>query len=60
MKEVEELMIPPDGVKGKLNGMLGCVPPDKRCELLDGELTHELWDEKDSEILLLLMTPTCC
>ena len=24
-------------------------PPDKGCDLLDGELTHEYWDENGSE-----------
>ena len=43
-------MIPPDGVKRKLDGVVERVPPDKGCEVLDGELTHE-WDEHDSENL---------
>ena len=29
--------------------MVDSVSPDKSCEALDGELTHELWDGKDSE-----------
>ena len=36
-----ELTIPPDGVKRKLDGMLGIVQPDKGCEVLEEELTHE-------------------
>ena len=42
-------MIPPDGAKQKLDGVVDSVPPDKGCESLDGELTHEYWDENDSE-----------
>ena len=34
-------MIPPDSVKVKLDGVIDSVPPDKGCEVLDGELTHE-------------------
>ena len=40
LKKVEEL-IPPDGVKRKLDGVVDSVPPDKGCEVLDGGLTHE-------------------
>ena len=29
--------------------MVGNVPPDKGCKVLDGELTHEEWNENDSE-----------
>ena len=29
LKEEEELMIPPDGVKQKLDGVVDSVPPDK-------------------------------
>ena len=25
------------------------APTNKGCEVLDGELTHEYWDENDSE-----------
>ena len=32
-KEVEELMMPPDGVKQNLNGAVGSVSPDKGCEV---------------------------
>ena len=37
-------MISPDGVKKKLDGVTDSVPPDKACEVLDGELSHEQWD----------------
>ena len=39
--EVEEFMIQPDGVKLKLDGVVDRVPPDKGCEVRDGELTHK-------------------
>ena len=41
LKEIGELMIPPDIVKRKLDGVVDSVPSDKGCEVLDGELTHE-------------------
>ena len=41
LKEVKELIIPPDGVKCSLDGLVDSVPRDKGCEVLDGELTHE-------------------
>ena len=34
-------MIPPDGVKRKLDGVIDSILSDKGCEVLDGELTHE-------------------
>ena len=34
-------MTPPDGAKRKLGGVVDIVPPDKGCEVLDGQLTHE-------------------
>ena len=40
-KKVEELTIPPDGVKTKLDGVVDFVPPDKGCEVFRGELTNE-------------------
>ena len=41
LKEVEELMILPDGVGQRLDEVVDRVPPDKSCEVLDGELTHK-------------------
>ena len=41
LKGVEELMIPPDGFKRKLDGVIDSVPPDKGYEVLDGELINE-------------------
>ena len=41
LKEVDEMMIPLDGVKRKSDGVVDSVPPDKGCEVLYGELTHE-------------------
>ena len=40
-REVEELMMPPDGVEQKFDVVVDSVPPDKGCEVLDWELTHE-------------------
>ena len=42
-------MIPPDHVKQKLDGVVGSAPPDKGCEMLDGALTYEYYDENDSK-----------
>ena len=42
LKEVEELMTPPDGVKCEFDRVVDSVPPDKGCEVLDGELTHKM------------------
>ena len=42
-------MIPPDGIKRKLDGDVDSVPPEKGCEVLDGELIHQYLDENDSE-----------
>jgi len=41
LMEVEELMIPPDGVMRKLDGVVESAPSDKGCEVLDGKMTHE-------------------
>ena len=41
LKQVEKLMIPPDGVKWKLDKRVDSVPPYKGCVVLDGELNHE-------------------
>ena len=49
LKEVEELMILPGCVRRKMDKVTALHPPDKDCELLDGELTHENWSENDSE-----------
>ena len=32
-------MILPDGVRRKLDGVIDSVPPDKGCDVLDGELS---------------------
>ena len=47
LKEVGEVMTPPDGVKGKLDGIIDSIPTDKACEVLDGEVTDEEWDAND-------------
>ena len=41
MKEVEELLIPSDDIKEKLDGAVHSALPDKGCEVVDGELSHE-------------------
>ena len=41
-------MIPPDGVKRKLDEVVDSIQPGKGCEVLVGELTHEQRDENDS------------
>ena len=48
LKKLEEVMIPPDGVKQKLDGNVDSVPSDERYELLDGQLTEEEWDENEN------------
>ena len=49
LKKLEEVMIPPDGVERKLDGVVDHVPPDEGYEVLDGELTEEEWDENENE-----------
>ena len=41
LNEIRELMVPPDGVKWKLDGMVDSVPPDKGCQVLDRDLSFE-------------------
>ena len=53
-------MIPPDSSKRKLDGVVDSVPPEKGCEMLDGELTHEQRDKNESEIFLIVMIPIFC
>ena len=43
------LMIAPFGVKQKIGRSGRQCSPDKGCEVLGGELTHEYLDENDSE-----------
>ena len=40
--------------------MVDKVPADKCCEVLDGDLTHEKWDENEIKILLIVMMPRFC
>jgi len=42
-------MIPPEGVKRTLDGLVDSVPLDKGWEVFDGKLTHEWWDKNDSK-----------
>lgn len=41
LKVVEEIIIPQDGVKRKLDGVVNSVSPDKGCEVLDAKLIQE-------------------
>ena len=41
LRKVDGLMIPLDGVMRNLDGVVDSSPPDRGCEELDGELTHE-------------------
>ena len=49
LKKLDEVIIPPDGVKQKLDGVVDNVPPDEGYEVLDWELTEEEWDENENE-----------
>ena len=51
LKKLEEVVIPPDGVKRKLDGVVDNIPPDEGYEVLDGELTEEEWDENENKTL---------
>ena len=42
-------MIPPEGVRRKLNGVADGIPPDEEHEILGGELTDDEWDSDESE-----------
>ena len=52
LKKLGKLMIPPDGVKRKLDGVVDNVPPDEGYEVLDGELTEAEWDENENETVV--------
>ena len=49
LKKLAEVMIPPDGVKQELDGVVDNLPPDKGYEVLFGELTEEEWNENENE-----------
>lgn len=49
LKRLEEVMIPPDGVKRKLEGVVEGVPLDEGEELLDGMVDEEVWDEAQND-----------
>jgi len=42
-------MIPTDGIKWKLEWIVDSVPPDKACEVLDGEVNYNEWGKNDDE-----------
>ena len=52
LKKLEEVIIPPDGVKRKLDGVVDNVPPGEGYEVLDEELTKEEWDENENETVV--------
>ena len=56
LEEVDELVIPPDCVKRKLDGVVDSVPPDKGCEVLDGLMKNGM--RVTAKILLIVMMPT--
>ena len=49
LKKLEEVMIPPEGVKRKLDGVDDNVSPNEGYKVLDGELTEEDWDENENK-----------
>ena len=49
IKKLEEEMIPPEGVKRKLNGVADGISPDEEHEILGREPTDDEWDSDDSE-----------
>ena len=53
-------MIPPDVFKRKSDGVLDSVSSDKGCKVFGGELTHEYWDENNSENFANSEIPTFC
>ena len=60
LKKVEKFMIPPDGVKRKLDGVVDSVPPDKGCEVLYGELTLNNGIKVIVKVCLIVMISTFC
>ena len=40
LKEAEEFMIPPDGAKRNVDGVVDSVPPDKGCEVLESSTSQ--------------------
>ena len=49
LKKLEKVMIPPEGVKRKLDGVDDYVSPNEGYKVLDGELTEEDWDENENK-----------
>ena len=49
LKKLEEVIVPPDGIKRKLNGKVDNVQPNEGYEVLNGELTEEEWDENENK-----------
>lgn len=47
LKQLEDKMIPPDGVKRKLDAVVDSIPPDEGEEIDDGELTDHEWNDRE-------------
>ena len=47
LKNLEKVMIPPDGVKRKLDAVVDSIPPDEGKEVDDGDLTDHEWDDRE-------------
>ena len=49
IKKLDGKIIPPEGVRRKLNGVADGIPPDEEHEILGGEPTDDEWDSDESE-----------
>ena len=49
LKKLEEVMIPPDGLKYRLKKVVDGTPPDEGLEIKGGELTDEEWADMEYE-----------
>ena len=49
IKKLDGKIIPPEGVRRRLNGVADGIPPDEEHEILGGEPTDDEWDSDESE-----------
>ena len=49
LKKLEEVMIPPDGLKYKSKKVVDGTPPYEGLEIIGGELTDEEWNDMKNE-----------
>ena len=49
IKKLDGKIIPPEGVRRKLNRVADGIPPDEEHEILGGEPTDDEWDSDESE-----------